>query len=102
MSAARVTGAIALLLFFSGFFVLCDCPGWYLLAACFSGATVWFGKGVARVLAIVLLVASLAIAGVMASNMINDGKRRREVIRRYQETQKHGTNNVAQPAEAQK
>ncbi len=62
----RVCLAVGLMLFFSGFLVLGDCPEWYGLAAAFKGVGVWLGTGTTRRWAIVLLAASLAMTGLEA------------------------------------
>jgi membrane protein implicated in regulation of membrane protease activity len=51
---------IGLLLFVMGFLLLCYCPGWYGLAAGFTGITALVGKGRLRNWGIVCLIASLA------------------------------------------
>lgn len=74
----RVSFAVSLMLFLSGFLVLGDCPEWYALAASFAGVGVWLGTGVTRRWAIVLLVASLAMTGLELYSKVKHTERKRE------------------------
>jgi len=93
-SVARISLAVALVLFFTGFFVMCACPGWYALAAGFAGVTVWFGAGRIRAWGVLWLVASLALTAmhVYAKAQESQSLRVREIKRRFQENSMRGTN----------
>jgi hypothetical protein len=41
----RIALALAVILFVSGFFMLCDCPGMYALAAALAAVAAWAGNG---------------------------------------------------------
>jgi hypothetical protein len=58
---ARGCLALAVVIFFSGFFVLCACPEFYAAAAIFAGVATWMSTGRPRLWAIVILVASLIL-----------------------------------------
>ena len=83
------------MLFFTGFSVLCACPGWYALAAAFAGIAVWAGNGRMRVWAIVCLVASLVFAGLDTFAKIEEHRKFIENEQRMEQMQ-HGTNTSAQ------
>jgi hypothetical protein len=71
-SVARISLAVAVVLFFTGFGVLCACPGWYALAAGFAGISVWAGTGRTRKWAIVFLVASLIFTALNTMFLIHE------------------------------
>jgi hypothetical protein len=83
----RVCLAVGVALFFSGFLVLGDCPEWYALAAAFTGVGVWFGTGMTRLWAIVLLVASLVVTGLEAYAKVKHAERRREWRKKIEDKQ---------------
>jgi len=91
---AKISLVVALVLFFSGFFVLCDCPGWYALAAGFAGITVWLGSGRTHKWATFWMIASLAFTALQAYAKIRTDKSIDEIRQRYQESQPKGTNQI--------
>jgi len=91
---AQVSLVVALVLFFSGFLVLCYCPGWYALAAGFAGVTVWLGAGRTRAWGALWLVASLAPTAVHTYAKVRESESVREMRRRYEEKQRQGTNHT--------
>jgi len=84
---ARISLTIAVILFFSGFFVLCDCPGWYALASAFAGAAVWSGAGRTRGWAVAFLISSLILTGFHTYGKIEE--HRRSIERRRRLEQRH-------------
>ena len=97
---AKISLVVALVLFFSGFLVLCYCPGWYALAAGFAGVTVWLGAGRTRAWGVLWVVASLALTAVHAYAKVRETERVREIRRRYEERQRQNTNQTTWPNKA--
>jgi hypothetical protein len=64
-SVSRIAFAIAVILFFLGFFMLCDCPGMYALAAGLAGVSAWLSKGKMRFWAVVTAILSVGVTVVM-------------------------------------
>ncbi|HXD00421.1 MAG TPA: hypothetical protein VN048_13850 [Verrucomicrobiae bacterium] len=89
---AKISLAIAWILFFTGFLILCDCPGWYALAAGFAGIAVWAAKGRTRTWAIVCLVVSVIVVGLNIFAMTRKNSRLLERTQRIEQMQMHGTN----------
>jgi hypothetical protein len=51
---AKISLAVAIVLFFGGFGMLCACPGFYVLAAVFEGVAACLSAGRMRVWSLVL------------------------------------------------
>jgi hypothetical protein len=68
---ANVSLAAASVLFLSGFFILCECPGWFAVAAGFAGLAALTSKGKLRMCAIGLLICSLAATGIETYILLN-------------------------------
>ena len=64
-SISRIALTSAVILFFLGFFMLCDCPGMYALAAALAGVAAWVAKGKLRFWAIVTTKLSAGVRVVM-------------------------------------
>jgi membrane protein implicated in regulation of membrane protease activity len=94
---AKISLVVALVLFFSGFLVLCYCPGWYALAAGFAGVTVWLGAGRMRAWGILWVLASLALTAVHAYAKVREGERVREIRQRYEQKHRQETNSITPP-----
>jgi len=94
---AEISLVVALVLFLSGFLVLCYCPGWYALAAGFSGVTVWLGAGRMRAWGVLWVAASLVLTAVHAYAKVREGERVREILQRYEQNQRQDTNPLAPP-----
>src|SRR5260370_4034 len=88
-SVAKVSLTVATVLFVSGFFLLCDCPGWYALASTFAGVAAWYGAERIRKLAIACFVRSLVMTGIHTYGKIDDY--RRSIERRRKLEQKRTT-----------
>jgi hypothetical protein len=80
---ARISLVVACILFFTGFLMLCACPGWYALAAGFAGAAVWAGSGRTRKWAVAFLVASLILTGVETFGLIHERRYFNELLQRH-------------------
>jgi hypothetical protein len=80
---ARISLVVACILFFTGFLVLCACPGWYALAAGFAGVAVWAGSGRTRAWAVVFLVASLIFTGIATFGLIHERRHFNELLQRH-------------------
>jgi hypothetical protein len=89
--AARVCLFLAVLFFVNGGLVLCYCPGEFVMAAILAGVAAWCGTRSVRVLSMVLLVLSVAMAGVQARKKA----RLAELIRRVHQSHV-GTNTLDQ------
>jgi hypothetical protein len=63
---ARTMLAVAILLFFSGFMILCNCPGWFVISAVFAALAVWKAFGKVRVFACIVLGAALVMTALDA------------------------------------
>jgi hypothetical protein len=94
---AKISLAVALVLFFSGFLVLCYCPGWYALAAGFAGVTVWLGAGRTRAWGILWVVASLVLTAVHGYAKVREAEKVREIRQRYEQKQRQDTNSIRPP-----
>ena len=63
---ANVCLVVAILLFFSGFMMLCDCGDVFILSGIFSAMAIVLGaKKIVRVAGVVVLVSSLTLAVLM-------------------------------------
>jgi hypothetical protein len=91
--AARVGLVVAGILFFSGFFLLCACPGWYALTAAFASVAVWAGTGRTRAWGIACLVASLIFTGLQTVAAIHEKRHFEEILRKHPDWLKHRTIN---------
>ncbi len=60
--------AVAVVLFFAGFGVLCACPGFYVLAAAFAGVAAWFGAGRIRRWSFVCV--AICLIGAVADTLV--------------------------------
>ena len=96
-SIAKISLVVALVLFFSGFLVLCSCPGWYALAAGFAGVTVWLGERRMRAWGLLWVVASLALTAVHAYAKVREAESVREIRQRYERKQRQDTNHITPP-----
>jgi len=77
---------VSFLLFFTGFLLLCYCPGWYALAAGFAGLAAFLGKSGTRYLGIGFLLASLAFTVIHWELKLREAERFGELRRRIEET----------------
>ena len=59
--AARICLWVGMGFFLTGGFMLCHCPGWYLVAAGCSGVPARWGSGWVRMMALILLVFSVTV-----------------------------------------
>ena len=55
---------VSLVMFISGFMILCDCPGWFGISALFAGLAAWKGKGRFRMWSLALVVMAVSVAAV--------------------------------------
>ncbi len=94
---AKISLVVALVLFFSGFLVLCYCPGWYALAAGFAGVTVWLGAGRMRAWGVLWVVASLALTAVHAYAKVREAESVRGIRQRYEQKQRQDPNRITPP-----
>jgi membrane protein implicated in regulation of membrane protease activity len=95
MRIARICLAVGLVLFFSGFLVLCDCPEWFALAAAFTGIGVWLGTGRTRWWAIALFVAALLVTGLESYAKVKHEDKKRELRKKIQDREiLPGSNNT--------
>ena len=99
-SVAKISLVVALVLFLTGFLVLCYCPGWYALAAGFAGVSAWLGSGRTRAWGVLGGVASLALTVFHIYGKMHEAERVREKMRRYEEKQMHRTNQITRPGAA--
>jgi hypothetical protein len=60
---AKISLAVAIVLFFGGFGMLCACPGFYVLAAVFAGVAACLSAGRMRVWSLVCTAVCLIGAG---------------------------------------
>jgi hypothetical protein len=63
---SKISLTVSVVLFFLGFLILCECPGWYVLAAAFAIVPAWKGTSKIRRWGIICLIACLAMAVVHA------------------------------------
>lgn len=93
-SIAKISLIVAGVLFFTGFLVLCSCPGWYALASGFAGIAVWLGVGKIRKWAMVWLIFSLFITSLSLYSAMEDGRRHRfaERVKKREQERQQGTN----------
>lgn len=59
---------VSIVMFLSGFMILCDCPGWFGISALFAGLAASRSKGKFRMWSLVLFVAALLIAALQFSH----------------------------------
>jgi hypothetical protein len=74
---------VALFFFFSGFLILCECPGWFILSGVIAGLALPRGTRKIRIFAGMVVVAAAAMALVQILEMrkdqrFRDGRRNRE------------------------
>ena len=84
---ARISLAVAVTLFFTGFLVLCNCPGWYALAATFAAVSAWLGSQRTRFWGVILVAGSLVLAAGHTYGKLREREQMREIRRRYEEKQ---------------
>ena len=94
-SIARISLTVAWVFFVTGFFVLCDCPGWYAIAMGFALDAVWLSRGRRRVIASFCAVLS-GICIVVQTIELTEGKQRRHDRRRRAEEQRMQQTNQAE------
>ncbi len=82
---AKASLVVALVLFVTGLFLLCACPGWYALASGFAGVTVWLGGGRMRAWGALLLVASLLLNGGHTYAKLREAEQRRDMKRKVEQ-----------------
>ena len=82
---ARICLAVGLVLFFSGTLILCDCPGWFALAAAFIGVAVWLGAGKTRQWAVVCLIGALLATGLEAYEKVRHERMKRELRKKIED-----------------
>jgi hypothetical protein len=98
LKVARVCFTVAIVLFISGAFIMCDCPGEYVLAAIFSGIALWLGTWRIRTWSALMLVASVAIAVLETGDSARQKARLVKRLQHIRESQAgtnqldHGTN----------
>ncbi|MFO1487258.1 MAG: hypothetical protein U1F65_02160 [Verrucomicrobiota bacterium] len=88
LSIARICLGVGLILFFSGFFVLCDCPGWFALAAGFIGVSALLGAGKSREWAIVWFFAALLVTGMEVYAKFRHKEKKRELLQKMVERER--------------
>jgi hypothetical protein len=91
-SIAGISLAVAVILFFTGFLVLCACPGWYALVAGFAGIAAWRSEGRKRVWAVFWMVASLILTGLHGYDAIGDHRYLMKKKQRIKQMREQGTN----------
>jgi hypothetical protein len=62
LDLAKISLALSIVMFVSGFMILCDCPGWFGISALFAAFAAWKSKGRFRICSLALLAAALLIA----------------------------------------
>jgi len=86
-SLAIICLIIAIALYVLGLFIMCACPGWYVLASLFAGLAVWLNRG--RRWGYWLLLAScLAVTVLHFFAVMHEHKAKAEQIKRIETLQK--------------
>jgi hypothetical protein len=65
-SLSEICLAVSIVFFFLGFFILCECPGWYAVASALAAVPAWKGIAQTRRWGVIALFASLAMTIVHA------------------------------------
>lgn len=86
---SRVSLAIAIVLFFTGFFAFDAYSVWFAMTAAFAGSAAWFGAERTRIWAILFLVLSLVLTVVTAIELIHERQHRNDLFRHHPEWEKH-------------
>ena len=95
---ARVSLVIACILCFTGFFVMCACPGWYALAVAFALVTVFLSAGRTRKASMFLAIFSGVLMIVHIVGMLHEKENLRNMKKHLEQQQRQPTNQVAPPA----
>ena len=82
---AKFSFALSLILFFSGFLLLCYCPGWYAMAAGFAAVAAILGTTRLRAYSLVCFLASCVFTDAHYHLKVAEQERFREIQRRLQE-----------------
>src|SRR5262249_8238763 len=99
---ARVSFVVGCILCFTGFFVMCACPGWYALAVAFALVTVFLSTGRIRKASMFLAIFSGVLMIVHIVGMLQEKQNLRDIKRHLEQQQRQPTNPVAPPTPVDK
>ncbi|MDB6112642.1 MAG: hypothetical protein JWR69_4392 [Pedosphaera sp.] len=84
---------VSMILFVLGGFMLCYCPGEYVLTGILAGVAIWLGSPRVRAWSVVLLVASLVMMVLETRWSIQEKEHFAKLRQRFREAQR-GTNEL--------